>query len=119
MTYEIPGQQVTIDSSADLSLDQFLGIALDSSGNAVLPAAGTRIVGVLQNKPAAAGRACTVMLNGITKARAGEAIPAGSLVSVDVDGRFLVQDSTELVVGMALEAAVNANDLFPMRLYEN
>lgn len=73
-------------------------------------------VGVLQNKPIAAGHASTVMLNGVTKAVAGGTVAAGDPVRVDASARVITANrDTDIVVGTALEGAA-VNETLPVRL---
>lgn len=122
MTYEIPGQQIPLQADTSIvdtstASFQYRGVVVLSTGLAGLPASGgIAIQGVLQNKPLAVDNACTIMINGVTKAVCSAAIAAGASVMVDTAGKFLTATGSNVVCGIALEAAVNVGDLFPMQL---
>jgi hypothetical protein len=50
----------SLEASTDLSASQYCGVTIDANGQLALPTAGSKIVGVLQTKPAAQGRAGTL-----------------------------------------------------------
>ncbi len=82
------------DAGADLSTKQYYGVKLNSTGQAILcTAAGENVYGVLQNKPAAAGRAAEVAVGGTCRAIAGGVIQPGATVKVTAAGKFI--DATE------------------------
>lgn len=115
MTYEIPGKMLPKESAGDNSLNQFRAMVVNASGQLVLAGAGAVMAGVLQNKPGAQGRAANYMINGVSKGVAGAVIAAGAAVEVDANGKF-IPHATGSIVGYAEEAAVNINDLFPLRI---
>lgn len=97
---EIPGVEVSYVAAADLSAKQFYGVDVDTNGKAALPAAdGARCIGVLQDKPGS-GSAGRVMVTGVSKAIAGEAISKGDLVKVKNGGKF----------GVAVKGKVDTSD---------
>lgn len=107
MATEVPGLVISIEAGQDLSSDQYKVVVIASDGQVdVAGGAQTAIpVGVLQNKPSAAGSAATVMVSGVTKAIAGNTIASGGLVSPSavVAGRLDAADAaTDVIMGMAL-----------------
>lgn len=107
MTYEIPGQIITLPAGQDLSSDQFKLVALASDGqvDVVATTSTLAVVGVLQNKPSAAGYAAEIMVSGVTKCIAGETIDEGEYVcpSAVTAGRVDDADTaTDRIIGMAL-----------------
>jgi len=80
----------------------------------LVTAATDTVVGVLQNKPQAAGNAATVALSGITHVEAGGAIAAGATVAADTVGRAAT--SATNVVGIAIHSATAAGQLVPVLL---
>lgn len=92
MATENDVRSITLPAAADLSTKQFYGVEINSSGQvSVNNAAGEFCIGVLQNKPSAAGRAATVAYSGITKVVAGSGgLDEGDLVKVASDGTFVV-----------------------------
>lgn len=100
---------LTVEASADLSASQFRFVSVDSSGQLAVTGAGALTLGVLQDKPAAAGRASEVgLLNGSgrLKVTAGGTVAAGDKVMSDATGRAIVATLANHVNGMALKAAV-------------
>jgi hypothetical protein len=122
MTYEIPGKTVTLPAGEDLSGFQFRFVTLQADGNVDASAADDGAIGVLQNKPAAVGRAATVMTDGVSKVEVGTGdVTAGDrVVCVDATtnrGRITVADDTadEFVVGIALADGA-AGELVPVQI---
>lgn len=106
MAYEIPGFSFTLPAGVDLTGSLFRGVNIDANLKAVLPAAGGRIVGFVNNKPNT-NEAATIVGSGIVQAEAGAAITAGADVQVDNVGR-IVPLTTGVKVGVAFEAASGA-----------
>ncbi len=107
MAFEDPGKQITLEAGASLSSDQYKLVSLASDGQVdVTGATATNTpIGILQNKPSAAGTAAQIMIDGISKAIAGETIAAGELVgpSTDTAGRVGDADTTgDVIIGMAI-----------------
>lgn len=107
MAYEIPGTLITLEASADLSAKQFYFVKLDSNGQVAVCAAVTDIpVGILQDKPAAANRACTVMVDGISKVSSDAALTPGNQIGCSADGQAAAYaagtDTTKYIVGQVL-----------------
>ncbi len=107
---------IVLEAAGDLSSDQFKLVKLDTAKKVLVVAAVTDIpIGVLQNKPGAAGeRALVALLDGaILKMIAGAAITAGAIVGMHAtDG--LIDDTITAAaptVGVAIEAATAANDI--------
>lgn len=95
----------SLQASTDLSASQYCAVVVDGNGQLALPSAGAKIVGVLQTKAAAAGRAATIRTFGmVTKAKLSATVNAGDSLKVDTAGAFLpVAGSTELAMAIALE----------------
>lgn len=104
MAYEIPGFSFTLPAGADLSSSLFRAVDVNSSGVAVLPGAGGRIIGFLNNRPKS-GEAATIVHSGIVQAECGAAVTRGANVMVGTDGRVLdhVAADDNAKVGIALE----------------
>lgn len=116
MAWEIPGQQIPFQAAADLSAQQFRAVKLDSNGQIAAIAAVTDIpLGILQDKPGAAGRAGCVMLDGVSKMVAGANLAKGDRVGVDATGRAVAYvagtDTTKYAIGTVLEDNSVANGL--------
>lgn len=114
MAYEIPGFSFTLPANADHSANQYLA-AVATSGNAAVAGAGVDIIGVIQNKPTI-GKATTLVVNGVSKGRAGAAISIGAKLMIDASGRFITATATNKGVGYALSAAGAANEVIPVLL---
>lgn len=104
--YEIPGFSFTLLAGIDLSTSKFCAVDVNSSAQAVLPTAGGRAIGVVQNNPAL-GQPATVVQTGITKAKVGTGgITAGQNVQALADGTFTAAVSTKYAIGIALQTGV-------------
>ena len=117
MAYEIPGFAWSLLAKEDNSAaaQQYRAVRLDTGKASTTHAGSNDILGVLQNKPKANEEA-TIVTNGITKARAGGTVTAGSAVMVQTDGEFVNATATNKGVGIALEAAANAGEIFALLL---
>lgn len=120
MAFEQPGVVVTLEAGADLSTKQyhFIKVTGAQTCNAIT-ATTDKPVGVLQNKPAAVGRAATVNVDGITKMIAGGAVPAGSPISFNAAGQAIVATTGLVIHGTALGSAGAVNDLVSVVLNLN
>jgi hypothetical protein len=102
-------------ADADLSTNQFRIVANDDDGNVVACVdSGTLPVGILLNKPAAAGRACRIAARGcIVKLEAGAAINERAMVVAVAGGRGSTATSgTPFAVGWAHTAASGSGVIF-------
>jgi hypothetical protein len=119
VAWEIPGFQFTLPAGADLSASQFCFVNADTTAagsRAVLPAAGGRVVGVLQNKPNAAGLACSLIVDGVSKVKVGTGgATAGGTLKALADGTVTTAGAGTYAVGIALETGV-AGQLIPVLL---
>ena len=79
------------EASGDLSGKQYYIVAKNAMARQVFVANSVDdyIIGVLQNKPAASGRAATVRVGGTAKVKAGAAIAAGDRVGADANGKAI------------------------------
>jgi hypothetical protein len=112
---EIPLFAISRNAGANLSALQYHAVKLNGSGQVIAIAAVTDIpVGILQDTPAAAGRAAEVMVAGVSEAVAGAAVAAGAQVCVDNTGRLVTcvagTDTTKYAVGQCLIGCDNANE---------
>lgn len=123
MAFEGPRICVSLPAGGDLSAAQYRFVTLaNSSGVAVINRStqGDRLVGVLQDKPAAAGRAGEVCIFGITKVVAGAGITAGQAVSADSLGRAVAVASTvDFEAGICLETVSNAGEMATILLTQH
>lgn len=109
-------QSRSVQAAGDLSSSQYRAVIIDATGRAALVSTlGGGIDGVLQNAPAAAGRACEVAFDGTTQWMAGGTIAVGADVSVDAAGRCITAATGQQVHGKALYAGV-IGAIIPVKL---
>ena len=114
MAYEIPGFQFTLPAGADLSAAQHKFVKINSSGQVILCAAVTdKPIGILQNKPNAAGVAANIMANGVSKLIMAANAAKGDRIGTDAAGLGAIYvhgtDTTKYIVGELLDDNSAAN----------
>lgn len=100
-------------AGADLTTkkDTFVTVTGAGERTVATPAtAGGKVDGVLLNDPIS-GIAAAVAVFGRVKVVAGAAIPAGSEISTDAQGRAVAATGTSIRLGKTTEAAVAAGQL--------
>lgn len=100
--------EISLPANTDLSSNQYFLVTITNSsgvGRVALSGDGEYAIGVLQNKPAAAGDVARVAISGIAKAEAGGSITAGDPVASDASGNVVSAASGDIVVGMAVNSA--------------
>ena len=83
---------ISLISGADFSSKRGYAVAADTTANTcvIASAAGQKVLGILLDQPAAAGRACAVQTTGRTRAVAGTGgVSAGDMVKAASDGRLI------------------------------
>jgi hypothetical protein len=96
---------LSVLASADLSASQFCFVTLNGSGQLALPSAGGDAIGVLQDKPDAAGRVGLVGLlegSGRLKVVAGATLTPGQKVQSDASGHAIVAATGDRELGTVL-----------------
>lgn len=116
MAYENHLENITMVAGADLSALQYRFVTMASDGQIDPTGTGLGADGVLQNDPAAAGRAATVAISGVSKVEAGGAITKGANVSSDSTGRAITATSGHRVLGVAQETVTTAGQILPVLL---
>jgi len=97
----------TFIAGEDLSSAQFKFVTLESDGQVDLAdSAGENAIGVLLNQPTA-GKAATVAVSGKVMVTSGGTIAAGAQIQTDASGDALTAAAGDVVLGYALEAAVD------------
>jgi hypothetical protein len=97
----------TFIAGEDLSSSQFKFVTLESDGKVDLAdAAGENAIGVLINDPAA-DEAATVVVSGKVMVTSGGTIAAGAQIQTDASGDALTAAAGDVVLGYALESAVD------------
>ena len=96
--------------SASLAAKQFYVVKQDTDGTVILSAAATdKHVGFLQNKPVI-GAAALVRFLGTSKGIAGGAIPVGSWVTSDTNGKVVATTTNkDVILGKFLGAVAAAS----------
>ncbi len=108
---------ISMEAGQDLSTKQYLFIALASDGQIdPVGTAGANADGVLQDNPAAAGRAACVGIAGVSKVVASAAISVGAQVSSTNAGKARTAVSTDRVLGRAMTAAAADGDIMTVLL---
>lgn len=105
MAVERPGTLESYQAAEDLSDWQFRFVKLDANGQIAKITAVTDIpFGILQDKPAAQGRAGAVMLDGMSKLVGGANLAKADLITTDNQGRGVAAipgtDTTKYAVGI-------------------
>lgn len=107
---------ISLPAAGDLSTNLYRIVEVDDSGNVQVGVDnGTMPVGILLNKPAAAGRAARVAANGcIVKCEAGAAINERDLIQAVAGGRgsAAASGTPVFVVGRAITAASGSGAFF-------
>lgn len=101
-------ETVNIASGEDLSANQYHAVAVDGT----IADTSATAYGLIQNKPAASGRASTLGYSGQMKYRAGAAISAGAQLMVTTSGWIITATSAGNAIGKTL-AAANSGDTSP------
>lgn len=102
--------EISLPANADLRAYQFRAVKSVTGGKVAL-ADGTTVplIGVLGNKPSAAGQAAAVGIDGVCQMEAGTTVAVGDMITSNAAGQGIpttTQGNT--VVGRALTAAGSA-----------
>jgi hypothetical protein len=118
MSYEEVLKTISVEASADLSAHQYKFMNVDSSGQLELVTTlGGEFLGILQDKPAAVGRAGSVGIDGVTKIEASAAIAAGAIVVSTTAGLAVTASADgQIVLGIAMEAATATGDIIAVTI---
>ncbi len=120
MAFEIDGFAYALEADGDLSAGQHHILAVpDSAAQVGLAGAGAVAVGVLQNKPNAAGVAASIHQTGVSKMVVGAAVSIGDLVTSNASGRGITATTGDYVVGVALTAGANDGETISVLLGQN
>ena len=111
MALEESLRSISLPAAGDLSSSQYLFGKINSSGQVAVCPDGGKADGVIQNDPAAAGRAVQLGIAGRSKIVAGGVVGAGDSVSCDASGRAVSVASGDYSLGTAVEAASAAGDV--------
>lgn len=109
-------------ANADLSASPYCFVTINSTAGTLglprvdLSAAAANADGVLQDKPNAAGKTCTVSHGGLTKITASAAIAIGSKIGCAANGQARVAVTSDYIMGTAIEAATAQGQIISMLL---
>ena len=104
-------------AAGDLSTKQFYFVKLSAAHTVTVCTGATdKPIGVLQNKPNAAGQEAEVCVWGWTKVSSNGSVAAGDLIGTSADGQGDTKvpgtDTTEYICGVAVTAGTTADDIF-------
>lgn len=117
--YDSTANFQTFFAAADLSAHQYNAMGYAASGRVNVNSNGLaqNYVGILANKPAAAGRAASVAIAGRFKARAGAAIASyGIPLACNGSGRLITATSGQVVVAYNLDTAAADGNIISVQL---
>lgn len=109
MAYSEKGIKITLPASADLSASQYCFVAIDTNGQIALSGDDGNPVGILQNKPDAAGRAGEVLIAGVSKLKAGATVRAGYNVGSGANGQAKETDSSSFRNGVFISGGASGD----------
>jgi hypothetical protein len=98
---------VSLEAGADLSTKQFYFVSLAADGQIDPTGAGLIAQGVLQDAPAAAGRAALVAVAGKVKVVCGAAVTRGGPVASTSSGTATNATTGNIILGTALETGAS------------
>jgi hypothetical protein len=98
---------VSLEAGADLSTKQFYFVSVASDGQIDPTGAGVIAQGVLQDAPAAAGRAALVAIAGKVKVMCGAAVTKGGPVASTSSGTATNATTGNIILGTALETGAS------------
>lgn len=101
-----------LKAGADLSTKQYYFVKLSAANTVVVCAATTdKPIGILQNRPAAAGDPATVCVIGETKVNSDAALSVGASIGTAADGQaaaYTAADTTKFICGQVVVASAAA-----------
>lgn len=100
---------VTLEAGANLSTKQYYFVSIAADGQIDPTGDGLSAVGVLQNDPAAAGRAAEVCIGGITKVEAGGTVAAGAAVASSATGTAVTAAAGDVILGTAVDGGASGS----------
>lgn len=104
-------------NGANVAGNQYRAVVISGARQGGLSNANNgRVVGILQNKPQAAGNAATVGFSGVSKVMTATNINAGQLVYAEAAGKGSNSNASGLLIGTALETSTVAGSLVPVLL---
>ena len=118
MAWDLEGTAITVTMAAggDLSSDQYKFVKVSAANTVILCTGATdNPLGILLNKPGAAGREALVLVAGIGKVIAAAATVSNGTIQLGTDGNGKAEAKTVTgtgrVVAQPLNAASGANEV--------
>lgn len=106
------GIDITLPAAGDLSAVQYRAMIVDTTGRATTSAALGKVIGILQNKPAAAGRAAQIRIAGVSKLEGGAALAEQDYVASNAQGFGTAAASlNDEVFGVVLTQSGGSGDI--------
>ncbi len=106
MAYSENSITITLPAASDLSASQYCFVALNTSGQVELSGDDGNPIGILQNKPAAQGRAAEVLIAGVSKIKSGVTdFDAGYNAASGANGKGKRSDTASFRLGIIIETA--------------
>ena len=110
MATDLQVYDVSRIAGADLSAALYFMMQLSAAKTVTLAgAADADLYGILQNKPAASGRAATVRRIGSSKLEIGDTVTFGDKLTSDVSGKGVPATSGQRYCAVALESGVDGD----------
>jgi hypothetical protein len=116
MAYEENLDTLSAEAGSDLSTYQYRFVTRNNANQLALTGAGVAADGVLQNKPAAQGRAANIGIAGVSKVVTGAAVAKGDQLMSDATGRGITQTGSNIILGKALDSSGSAGVIVPVQL---
>ena len=112
MSAEYPGMNLPFIAGQDLSTKQFLFMNLATDGQIDPCGNGADSIGVLQDKPNAAGLVASCMVSGVSQVIAGGVLDEGQRVTSDANGKAVATIAEdEYVLGVVYKPAGAENEI--------
>lgn len=106
----IPGVVDSFKAAADLSSKQYYFMKLSAANTVNITSGNTDLgVGILQNKPDAAGEAAKVMIVGISKAVISDTITRNTGLMSHTDGTLKTATNNKPILAIALDSGVSGD----------
>lgn len=104
MSFDEAKTCISREAGSDLSAGQYHFVSVSADGQVDLTGDGVIALGVLQNKPSAAGRAATICTAGTTKVVVGTGgATRGGPAASDASGEAVDAASGDIIMGEFLE----------------
>jgi hypothetical protein len=104
---------ITLPSASSLAASLYCGVALNTSGQVVLPSAGAPILGVLYTAGTGGSFQCGIMTigTGKTKGLYGGTVTANDPLKVTSAGKFVTASGSDVAAGFQVAIAIKSGAL--------